>query len=84
MSQEEIHHAAGVLDINAFEWKLLNEAKYHHHLFDGNLPMETFELNFLNGNFLMRQNINIAFRWKLLNGNLSMRKNPVHNNYHHH
>ena len=26
-SQEEIHHAAGVLDINAFEWKLLNEAK---------------------------------------------------------
>ena len=27
--QEEIHHAAGVLDINAFEWKRLNEAKPH-------------------------------------------------------
>jgi len=24
-TEEEIHHAAGVLDINAFEWKLLNE-----------------------------------------------------------
>jgi len=24
-TEEEIHHAAGVLDINAFEWRLLNE-----------------------------------------------------------
>merc|ERR1719341_952657 len=24
-TEEEIHHAAGVLDINAFEWKILNE-----------------------------------------------------------
>ena len=57
MSQEDIHHAAGVLDINAFEWKLLNEAKYHHCLLDGTFIIET-----LKWNFLME-----TLEWKLLN-----------------